>query len=269
MKPVLWFVQTNLGNAATPEAIRAACERNGLLFRGITRRPFSDDLPDLDYAGPVMAYGATRFIKSLVDSARWTPGAFFDETTFTVASCLRRWGAWMVNGDSAIVRLDAVASLPHGAGDHVFVRPNGDLKDFAGEVMTFRALCDWAAVVSSGDLAFDGSLLVAVAGPKPIKSEWRVFAVEGAGVVAATRYRLDGRLAQLAGAPPEVVAFVETRLQEWMPSPALALDVAETDDGLRILELSDFHSAGHYAADVEAIVVAASRVAARHWQSRG
>ena len=126
----------------------------------------------------------------------------------------------MVNRDSAIVRLDSIASLPYEGGDELFVRPNGDLKEFAGDVMTFAALCDWAATISAGGFELDGSLLVAVASPKPIRTEWRVFAVEGARVVAATRYRLDSRLAPSADVPPKVISFVEARLREWMPAPA-------------------------------------------------
>lgn len=265
MKPTLWMVQTNLGNAETHDAIKSACERNGLLFQGVKVIPFSDELPDIEHAGPVLAYGTTRFIKNVADSKKWKPGAFFDEKTFTVANCLRAWGDRMVNSDSVIVRLDSVASLPYSAADDLFVRPDGDLKEFAGEVMTFKGLCDWAAVINGGGFEFDGSLLVAIAGPKPIKSEWRVFAVEGARVIAATRYRLNGRLAPEADVPPKVVSFVESRLREWMPAPAIALDVAEVDNEIRILELSDIHSVGHYAADIEAVVVETSKVASHHW----
>ncbi len=258
--PVLWVVQTNLGSSDTHEVIRTACERNGLLFQGVKIIPFSDDLPDVRYDGPVLAYGSTRFIRNVAASKAWSPGAFFDEEAFTIARCLQAWGGWMANSDSVIVRLDAVASLPYSDQDEIFVRPDRDLKEFAGQVMTFKALSDWAAVIAGGEYELDGSLLVAVGSPKRIRTEWRVFAVEGARVVAATRYRLDGELAPQAGAPAAVIAFVEARLSEWMPTPAVALDIAEIDGKLRILELTDTHSAGHYAADVEAIVVAISKI---------
>ena len=264
MTPTLWIVQTNLGNTETDAAIKSACERNGILFEGVKVIPFSNEFPDVDYEGPVLAYGATRFIKNVVEAKKWRPGAFFDEKTFTVANSIRRWGGWIANHD-AVVRLDSVANLPYERADDLFVRPDSDLKQFAGEVMTFGALCDWASTISGGKFELDGSLMVAVAHRKPIKSEWRIFAVEGPRVVAATRYRLDGRLAPKAEVPPAVASFVEARLREWMPAPAVALDVAEVGDDLRILELSDIHSAGHYAADIEAIVVEVSKVAARHW----
>jgi hypothetical protein len=74
-----------------------------------------------------------------------------------------------------------------------------------------------------------------------------------------------GGLQPSADVSSAVVSFVEARLKEWMPAPAIALDVAEVGEDLRILELSDIHSAGHYAADVEAIVVEISKVAASHW----
>lgn len=267
MTPTLWIVQTNLGSAAPHEAIKSVCERHGLLFHGVTVIPFSNELPDMDYDGPTLAYGAARFIKNVADAAKWKPGVFFDEKAFTVANCLRAWGDWMANSDSKVVRLDRVATLPYEPADDVFVRPNSDLKQFAGEVMTFKSLCDWAASISGKGFELDGSLLVAVAAPKRIKSEWRVFAVEGGRPIAGTRYRVDGRLALDGDVPDKVIAFVKARLGEWMPAPALALDVAEVGDDLRILELSDIHSAGHYAADLEAIVLETSKVAERHWRS--
>lgn len=267
MTPTLWMVQADLGNDATHDAIQRACERNGLPFLSVDSIPFSDDLPDVEYVGPVLAYGATRFINNVVRSGKWTPGAFFDEAVFTVANCLRAWDRWMVNTDSAIVRLDGVNELPYAPADEVFVRPNSDLKEFAGELMTFAALRDWAEIVSNGDFELNGSLLIAVAAPKRIGSEWRVFAVERPRVIAGTRYRLDGRLALDAAVPDNVVAFVESRLREWMPAPAVALDIANVNGELKILELSDIHSAGHYAADTEAIVVELSKVAERHWRN--
>ena len=79
MMPVLWVVQTNLGNAITHDAIKSACERNELLFQGVTVIPFSHALPDIEYAGPILAYGATRFIKAVANSKKWRPDAFFDD----------------------------------------------------------------------------------------------------------------------------------------------------------------------------------------------
>jgi hypothetical protein len=266
MTPTLWIVQTNLGDSTTHDAIKSACEANGLLFRGVDVIPFSDELPDIEYDGPVLAYGATRFIRNVANTKKWKPGAFFDERMFTITNCLHAWGDRMANSDSVIVRLDSVASLPYQPTDDVFVRPNGDLKQFAGDVMAFKDLCGWAATIGGGGFEIDGSLLVAVATPKWIKAEWRIFAVEGGRAIAATRYRLDGRLAPSADVPEAVVSFVEARLKEWMPAPAVALDVAEVENDIRILELSDIHSAGHYAADIEAIVVETSRVAERHWR---
>jgi hypothetical protein len=259
------MVQTNLGDIATPAAIKSACERNGFLFQSVEIIPFSDTVPNIEYKGPVIAYGSARFIKNVVASRKWIPGAFFDEVAFTVANCLRAWKKWMVNSDSIIVRLDAVAALPYARDDELFVRPNSDFKEFAGAVMSFGALRDWSASIVGQGFEIDGSLLIAVASPKPIRSEWRIFATEGPNIIAATRYRFNGHLAPQAGAPQEVLAFVETRLREWMPSPALALDVAEVNGGLRILELTDLHSAGHYMADLEAVAIEVSKVAARHW----
>ena len=67
----------------------------------------------------------------------------------------------MVNSDCVLTPLRSVSELGYSDSEDVFVRPNDDLKAFAGEVMTFRDLCDWATVIEGGQFEIDGSLLVA------------------------------------------------------------------------------------------------------------
>jgi ATP-grasp domain, R2K clade family 3 len=263
---VKWIVQSNLGNNDTFQVIRKACEKHGLLIEGVTVIPFSPDLPDIKYDGPVLIYGATQFVKRAVAMGIWKPGAFFDPLTFTVDNCLARWGGWMVNHDSKVIPMACIQELPYAPDDLVFVRPNSDFKEFAGNVMSYSELCAWCDTIAKGGFEFDSSLLVAVATPKPIASEWRVFVIEDKGIVAATLYRSRGRLMTKDGAPEEVLEFVKERVREWMPSPAFALDIAEVEGSLRILELSDIHSCGHYASDVESIVMSMSDVAIQYWR---
>jgi hypothetical protein len=264
--PVLWVVQSNLGNTETHDSIQEICRRNGFGFQSVTVVPFANELPDLSYAGPVLFYGATQWIRKIATAKKWTPGVFFDEESFTVSRCIEEWHYEMANHDAAILPIGDVDRLALPQDQLLFVRPNGDFKEFAGEIMTFGKLREWAGVLCAGGLELDALFTIVVARPKPIGSEWRIFAVE-AKIVDATRYRVNGRRSVEKGAPPAVLEFAQSRLNEWMPVPALALDVAEVDGELKILELSDIHSCGHYAASVEDVIVAVSRVAELRYQA--
>jgi hypothetical protein len=267
----LWVVQSNLLNEDSSAAIQAACIKHGRSFQGIVVIPFTgpEGLLVINHDGPIIAYGSTRFIKNVVDSGRWSPGAFFDENIFTVKNYLDHWGPYMVNHDASILPLGVVSTklFSYRQNDKVFVRPNGDMKQFDGMLMTVNSLCKWSEEICKGGYEFDGSLLIAVSLPKVIEQEWRLFIVDGK-VVTGSLYRVDGQLRKSPYVPPQVITFAEERIREWNPTLVLVLDIGAMEDGeLKIIEMGDFHSAGHYCADIEKIVVAVSEVAEENYRS--
>jgi hypothetical protein len=86
-------------------------------------------------------------------------------------------------------------------------------------------------------------------------------------VVTASQYRRDGRLSVQAGAPGVVLAFGEAVATRWSPASVFTLDVCQSGESLFVLEVQGFNSAGHYAADLRALVRAVSAQAAREWQA--
>lgn len=263
----LWFVQTNLGNQDVHREISEICARHNYRYHGIKIIPFTIGIPDYWPAGPIIAYGSTRFIANIARS-KWRSAVFFDESIFKVSNYAFIWKKHLLNQDAYFSNLCDVHRLPFLAGDEVFCRPDGDLKEFAGEVMTFAALCNWAKTISTGNFEFDDFLPVLVASPKRVRREWRIFVTEDKGIIASSQYRVDGRLAPQEGCPIAVEEFVNDRIDEWCPVPAFALDVCEIDGALKIVELTDFHSAGFYAANLEDIVVEVSQTAVGAYRSR-
>ena len=61
--------------------------------------------------------------------------------------------------------------------------------------------------------------------------------------------------------------FVEEVLKKvsWRPAPMFIMDVCDSEDGLRVLELNSFGCSGHYLADLSAVVRAASELASHLW----
>jgi hypothetical protein len=263
-----WIVQTNLGSAADVEQLRQACAAQGLPFVGVAAIPFSDELPAVEGEGPAVLYGSTRFVQRMAAGGRFWPGTFFDEATFQFAAWQRAWGAHLLNAAAEHTTLGALAERALPPDALLFVRPERDLKEFAGEVLRFGELAAWVERLTATDLTLDRSCPVVVAEPVGIAEEWRLVLVAGR-VVAGSRYRVHHRLAVAPAVPDEVVRFAEARAAEWAPAPAFVLDVGRSGPGLYVIECNCFNSAGFYACDVGALVGAISAWVDRAEPPRG
>src|SRR5262249_26240444 len=114
--------------------------------------------------------------------------------------------------------------------------------------------------------AFDPATLVVVARATKLTHEWRLIVANGK-VVAGSQYRdAEGR-AEAPQCPDEVLRFTATVLDSvaWRPAPMFIMDICDSEDGLRLLELNSFGCSGHYLADLRAVVEAASELAAAAW----
>ena len=58
----------------------------------------------------------------------------------------------------------------------------------------------------------------------------------------------------------EVYTFAEERANRWNPADAYALDVAEGEDGLKVIEVNCFNGSGSYACDLVKIYGAIERL---------
>jgi hypothetical protein len=86
-------------------------------------------------------------------------------------------------------------------------------------------------------------------------------------VVAGSQYRDATGREERPECPDEVISFVEDVLKKvsWHPAPIFIMDVCDSEDGLRVLELNSFGCSGHYLADLSTVVRAASGLASQLW----
>lgn len=265
-RDVFWLVQSNLGSTRAIEDLSAAFAALGQPHALVTAIPFSDELPEVEVRSPVVAYGATGWITRIATSGVFAPGAFFDLEAFRVSAWAPRYGERFVNAGAAFTTLGELSAQSRGEDDLLFLRPDRDLKAFAGEVVRFGDVRAWCARLRDGELALGPDEPVVVAEPQRIRQEWRVFVCDGVAV-AASRYRVDFRLAPDADTPLEVLRFAEECAGIHAPAPVFVLDIAEVAAGLRVIEVNCLHSAGFYEADVRAIVEGVSQATAR-WIDR-
>lgn len=259
---VTWVVQTNLGSSEDVGRIRRSCEALGHPFLGVTAVPFSDELPAIAVTGPAVAYGSTRLTRKLHAARLLRPGVFFDDALFRYSRWAEAIRGRALNAGAAVTTLRALAAEPRPDGEPVFVRPDDDAKDFAGQVLPFGELRRWAEALSPGGFELSVDAPIVAARPVDIDVEWRLFVVDGR-VSTGSRYRSGGASDVRPELPGSVIAFAHEVTALFQPAPVFVLDVAAVGDRLAVIEFNGFHSAGFYASDVERIVRDVSGAAAR------
>ena len=149
-------------------------------------------------------------------------------------------------------------------GDAVFVRPVDDLKAFAGGVMSRAEFLAWReatlAAIARGALPrMQADAPVVLARPKRLHAEYRLRVVDGT-IVGASSYRRGGVAHFSDQVDERVIAFGRARIAQWSPNRAFCLDVADTPDGLKVVEINAINSSAFYASDIARFVDAIERL---------
>lgn len=256
--PMHWLVER--GVFASGFDVTAAARRAG---HSVT--PWDDAWWDTG-AWPRLDGEAVVFHGSLGNAARirralpWRPGSFCDVDAFCCSAWYARAQPWLLSSDWAIVPAERLVAEPPDF-DPVFVRPDSPLKPFSGRVLE-RARISLQAL----DFGFyfdDPALPVVVAPVRQVGREWRYVVVDG-GVVAGSAYVADGRRAladEPAGEPWSFAQTVATDMAA--PERVYVLDVCESGNALRLLELNPFSGADLYACDADDVVLAVAAAAGR------
>jgi len=159
----------------------------------------------------------------------------------------------MLNHDAEMTTLEELAGRNISPDEQLFIRPDSDLKPFAGALWPFGTFLKFfQRVCEQGDSSAPKTP-VFVAPRKPIQHEWRLFVVDRS-VSSGSHYRFMGDPEIDADVPDEVIAFGNHLAAVWSPARAFVLDIASIATDLRLVEINGFHSCGFYAADITRIV---------------
>lgn len=255
-RAMYWIIQDSLtGEAGFPPLI-AALEQRGLPFSLHKVVPFSGELvPEpAPVEGGVIVMGSYGL--ALAAARRgWRPGAWLENLDFAIQRA--HWGAAMLNHDAEVVPLGEITER----SEPFFLRPVNDTKSFAGRLYDWPAFLEWRHRLSK--LSPDDQPTVwldtevMVCSKKEIWSETRTWIVDRR-VVTASRYKVGDTV---RSTPPELVdervlECAAAHAEAWSPDRAYVLDIAETPDGLKIIEVNNINSAGWYKADMSKLVAA-------------
>lgn len=203
-------------------------------------------------SGQVVFYGSING-QRVVTEYGWSPGVWNNPTLFSEQNLINVIGDRALNSDNQIMLFRDV--LKNVKEDIFFIKPNSDSKDFAGQIKTRDEFEDW--YMRNSTIGYFPSGIedreVFVSSPKIVGKEWRLVVVDG-DVVAASVYRQFQRLLPKEGCPDEVLLFANQILRDYCPADVFVLDICETINGLKVIEVNGFNSAGWYKCNIESIV---------------
>ncbi len=264
-----WLLQHNLSTDEQRQEFVDALEGIrplGATWSFIKLVPFVGTVePNDDYSGrKVFALGSTSLILA-AQRYGWSPGVVFNPEMFRYEAWLKGLGAEnLLNGDGWVMPFGhriGHMKLPH---DKVFIRPCEDLKAFTGHVISVADLCDWQKRVKEGEISTRALQLtsdtpIVVSSVKSVLREWRFFVV-GGKVITGSQYRTMYGKSVSADVDRDVWDYAQKMVDLWQPAECYVLDIGETNEGLKIIEINCFNGSGMYACDMTAAFSAVERL---------
>lgn len=249
---LLWIIQEGFQGERGYDVLLDTMERFNLDHVLIKVVPFSRELiPEPKPQGNCVVMGSIGLGKAAVER-HWYPGCFTNDN-FHYSKWQQHLGPHLVSPDLAVCRFEDVPAPQH----EFFIRPCLDDKSFSGAVMQPQEFLDWRdKVLALRDhyTTLDANTEVAFGPVKQIYREYRFFVLDGE-VVTGSQYRLGPRVVINPEVSPVVLQFANEMVRTWQPDRAFALDIAETPDGLKVIEIGCFNGCGFYAADVQKLVM--------------
>jgi hypothetical protein len=254
---MFWILQDNLYDERAFETLLEQLERQGTKYQVVKVIPFIGEMiPDVENVQDehIMVLGATSMSK-VAKRKGWVPGYFDDNLSYI--ELLKNYKGHMLN-EGCIV-------APFGAmkyeWDRFHLRPVTDSKSFAGTVFDWDEFQEWRdKIILMGEE--ENSLttlslndLIVMSPLKKILAEYRFYVVDGK-VVTGSLYKQGSRVIYKSDVDESVYAFAQEMVDIWAPNRAFALDIADTEEGYKVIEINSINSAGFYACDMGKFVAA-------------
>lgn len=138
--------------------------------------------------------------------------------------------------------------------DSFFIRPNSSLKSFTGTVITKSNYKDELDFIIKNQMVCKKTLCI-VSKFEKIIDETR-FVIVGNDVVASSKYIINGEIKSEQGSSEDSMLLAEKIANhKWHTKPDIAyiLDIAETKDGAKAIELNCYSTSGFYLCKTDHI----------------
>lgn len=256
-----WVLQTNMFNEKEWDNLVDTLGRLEIPYSIHKVIPFIGELipPVEPKHKKVICFGSYS-MRHAAKKNNWNPGVY-DLFDINFPIQLKHWGEKMLNHDCKVMPFkDCVLTEAH------FIRPADDSKYFAGRVIEHEEWNVWRKSICDDHEDWGNGLtpetLIQVCKPKVIYAEYRFWVVNGS-IVTYSQYKRGDRVIYSNEVDRDVISYANSvgRGPElsvhaplpWLPK-AFVLDVCETPDGFKIVEINTINSAGFYAGDVQKLI---------------
>lgn len=253
-----WVIQPDISDEQEFEVLSNSISALGCRLEHVEVIPFSHEAvstpPTID--GPCLVYGSSGLL-NLAKRIGWRP-AGWDGPSFEADHANAKLGALALNADAISTVYSDIPKIARAQNwETVFVRPNAETKEFAGQVYSLDDLDIWVERLEKAGYLKTNDNRAIVAQSKTIGREWRAF-VAGDKIASICQYAEAGELCMEVGAPDAVTDFVAEALQVYRPAPCFVIDVTEVlnapGPAFRVVEYNSINSAGFYRCDIGVIV---------------
>jgi len=247
-----WAIERRTFSLAEEDQLVAALRSRGIDVIEFTGPAFASNPEIVQAAVP---RGSCYFVRHASHWPAWKSSLWGQPSWYDCDHYYPLFARYLLNRASRRMSLNeffwtAPALANEWSTESLFVRPNDGFKSFAGSVVRCEELDVFRRTLKLQQVEFHAP--VYVARPFALHAEWRVQMIAGRAV-AVSQYRPHWE----AGAPNDVLRFAEEvqRDVSW-PAQAYALDIAQTDAGLAVIEIGCLLCTGFYASEPDRVVEA-------------
>lgn len=264
-----WILQNNLFNEQGYESLVDTLIKNNIPFSEHKVIPIIGEItPEVTLDTKNVICIGTYSLRHCAKRMEWTPGVF-DLEPFDFKEQMKHWKNYLLNAESVICRFED-ATFTH---DTMFIRPIKDSKVFAGGIMDKKTFNEWKYNVCNLEEDYGDSLnkntIIQVNKIQDIYAEYRFWIVRQK-IVTSSLYKRGNKVIYSSHVDQNVHDFVnmvlntefnvtkENHLGEntgWRPQEAFVIDIADTPEGFKIVEINTINAAGFYAGDMQKLVM--------------
>ncbi len=244
---MFYLVQRGLYTSAHESKLIDALTKMGLDWSFFDLKYFVDEIEVNPPTDNVFVFGAVK-ASLLAKNRGWKPGSFYNEN-HDFLSYSEHYRENLLNWHSTIQRVSD--PIPPHIGEDFFLRPTGDTKYFKGGIYNRKEWEDALeiAISNSPNPKEVSSSMMVLSEPKVIYAEYRFFIVKGQ-VITGSMYKRGGRLFFERCTESSVINYVNKMVEIYSPADAYVMDVCDTQDGFKIVEINCINCSGFYDIDI-------------------
>lgn len=259
---MLWLIQ-KMDNEKSFDELLSIMDRFNLNYQLVKALSFTEKIisPDIDLNGQdvedipsleidsnqnIFVCGSYSLAK-IAKAKNWFPGAFINDN-FNLESWKSGWGVdELLNGTALVSKIKDLNDI---ALNKFFARPLHDTKSFSGKVFSREEFLSWREkIIKTNADSLNQETEIVVAQLKKIYSETRLFVIDGK-IVTGSLYKRGDKVIYDNLLNENLVEYAKEMIAKWQPDQAFVLDIAETSEGFKIIEVNNINSSGFYASDL-------------------